>query len=173
MNCARADKLRAALLIAVTFSIGGCGGAVRAGPTLGPVPIEARIFQDNAGGIRSASERVIRDLTTWEQVWQEATSTQATRPALPDVDFERQMLLLVSAGRLSVVDRINVDSVGTRQEISEAGRRQEVLAVYYTILRGCPPSTREAFPIEIVRVRRFADNVRFLSVTVPGPGCRG
>jgi hypothetical protein len=146
--------------------------AARTGPALGPVPIEANVFQDNAGGIRTKSERVIRDAATWQQVWQEATSAQATRPPLPEVDFTRQMLLLVSTGRMSVVDGVNVDSVGARVEVADGGRKQEVLAVYYSVVRGCPASTREAYPVRIVRVRRFQDNVRFISATVPGPGCR-
>jgi hypothetical protein len=160
------------LIGVATVAVFASGCAARTGPTLGPVPIEARLLRDNGGGIRSSSERVIRDAAAWQQVWSEATSSQATPPPLPDVDFNRQMLLVVSAGRMSVVDGVSVDSVGTRAELTEAGRRQDVLAVYYTVLRGCPPSTREAYPVEIVRVRKFDGNVRFVAGSAPGAGCR-
>jgi hypothetical protein len=149
-----------------------CGGAVRSAPTLGPVPIESRIFRDNAGGIRYTAERVIRDATSWTEVWKEATSAQATPPSLPEVNFERNMLLMVAAGRMTVMDAIRVDSVGSREELTEAGRRQEVLAVYYTLVRGCPPSRREAYPVEIVRVRRSTSDVRFIARSESGPGCQ-
>ena len=73
---------------------------------------------------------------------------------------------------MSIVDGIRVDSVGTRQELNVAGRREEVLAVYYSLVKGCPPRTQEAYPVEMVRVRSFAGTVRFVPATVPGPGCR-
>jgi hypothetical protein len=157
--------------IVAAILIGACAGNVRPGPPLGPIAIESRLFSDNAGGIRNATERVIRDSATWRTVWREVTSTQATVPAMQTVDFQQNMLLLVAAGRMTIADAIRIDSVGNRSEMTEAGKRQDVVAVYYTIIRDCPPSTREAYPVEIVRVRRSAAEARFFKKSESGPGC--
>ena len=149
-----------------------CASAPRPGPPLGPIAIESRLFRDNAGGIRNAVERVVRDSTAWRATWTEVTSTQSDRPPLTAVDFSQNMVLVVAAGRMTIADAIRVDSVGNRSEMNEAGKRQDIVAVYYTIVRDCPPSTREAFPVEIVRVKRSMSQVRFFKKSEAGPGCQ-
>jgi hypothetical protein len=140
-----------------------CGRGVPSTPSpLGPVPIEARVFYDNGGGIRDSSQVVIRDAASLQDAWQRATSTQSSPPPAPEVDFDRQMLLLVSAGRMSPDDQIRVDSVGVRREVAVSGGNQDVLAVQYTITEGCRRFNRDAYPVEIVRVRRYDGEVRFI-----------
>ncbi len=165
--------VRQRLLAASTLLLVACAGAkVQSGPPLGPVAIEQRLFRDNAGGIRNAEERVIKDSTTWRDVWRLVTSTQATVPTVPSVDFKQNMVLVVAAGRMTIADAIRVDSVGNRAETNEAGKRVGIVAVYYTITRDCPASTREAYPVEIVRVRHSESTVRFFTKSEAGPGCR-
>jgi len=165
--------LRQQLTAACVLVLCACASAkVNSGPPLGPVAIEQRLFRDNASGIRNAEERVIMDSTTWRDVWRLATATQATQPPVPSVDFRQNMLLVVASGRMTIADAVRVDSVGNRAEMSQAGKRVGIVAVYYTITRDCPASTREAFPVEIVRVRRSESTVRFFSRSEAGPGCR-
>lgn len=139
---------------------------------LGPVPVEARVFYDNGGGIRDSGQVVIRDVATLQDVWQRATSTQSSPPPMPSVDFGRQMLLLVSAGRMSPDDEIHVDSVGVRREVAAAGGQHDVLAVQYTITQGCRRFNRDAYPVEIVSVRRYDGEVRFIGRRERATGCR-
>jgi hypothetical protein len=165
--------LRKQLLAASALLLGACAGArVQSGPPLGPVAIEQRLFRDNAGGIRNVEERVIKDSTAWRDVWRLVTATQATVPPVPTVDFRQDMLLVVAAGRMTIADAIRVDSVGNRAETNQAGKRVGIVAVYYTITRDCPSSTREAYPVEIVRVRKSESTVRFFTKSEQGPGCR-
>jgi hypothetical protein len=156
-------KMVSGLIVAVAVLVAGCGrgGPVAPAP-LGPVPAEARVFYDNGGGIQDSSQVVIRDAAALQEAWQRATSTQSSPPAAPDIDFSRQMLLLVSAGRMSPDDQIHVDSVGVRREVAVSGGTRDVLAVLYTITEGCRRFNRDAFPVEIVRVRRYDGDVRFV-----------
>jgi hypothetical protein len=149
--------------LALTVLLGACGRGVPSTPSpLGPVPIEARVFYDNGGGIRDSSQVVIRDAAALQEAWQRATSTQSSPPPVPEIDFGRQMLLLVAAGRMSPDDQIHVDSVGVRREVAVSGGNRDVLAVQYTITEGCRRFNRDAWPVEIVRVRRYDGEVRFI-----------
>src|SRR5687768_13590872 len=147
------------MIAAVLF--GACGRGGGAAPTprpLGPVPIEAQV--------------AIRDAATLQDIWRRATSTQSSPPPAPTVDFERQMLLLVASGRMRSGDEIHVDSVGTRREVTAAGREQEVLAVQYTITEACSRLQRDTYPLEIVRVRRYQGDVRFIGKRARASSCR-
>lgn len=149
--------------VVLAVMLGACGRGVPATPSpLGPVPIEARVFYDNGGGIRDSSQVVIRDAAALQEAWQRATSTQTSPPPAPEIDFDRQMLLLVAAGRMSPDDQIHVDSVGVRREVAVSGGNRDVLAVQYTITEGCRRFNRDAYPVEIVRVRRYDGEVRFI-----------
>jgi hypothetical protein len=64
---------------------------------------------------------------------------------MPTVDFGRDMVLVVGAGRMSPGDQIRVDSAGVR--------RGFFVAVVRTIVE-CRPFPAEAFPLEIVKVPR-------------------
>ena len=141
-------------------------------PPMAPLSIDARILRDDAGGIQSKEERVIRDSTEWRDIWGRATSRQSRPAALPQVDFRNNMVVLVATGAMTVADEIHIDSVASRTERTDAGRTQEVVWVYYSVVRDCPASTREAFPMEIVRVRRSTATVRFNQKTERGPNCR-
>ncbi|HSJ10167.1 MAG TPA: hypothetical protein VK928_09645 [Longimicrobiales bacterium] len=136
------------------------------------MPIEARLLYDNGGGVRDSGQIVIRDAETLRRVWTQATSTQSTPPAAPEVDFQRQMLLLVSSGRMSPDAEIHVDSVGARRERTADGREQEVLAVQFTITEGCRRFNRDAYPVEIVRIRRYDGEVRFHGRRERASGCQ-
>lgn len=156
-------RIVSGLTVAVAVLAGACGRGGPAAPApLGPVPADARVFYDNGGGIQDSSQVVIRDAAALQAAWQRATATQSSPPAVPDVDFSRQMLLLVSAGRMSPDDQIHVDSVGVRREVAVSGGTRDVLAVLYTITEGCRRFNRDAFPVEIVRVRRYDGDVRFI-----------
>jgi hypothetical protein len=121
---------------------------------LEPVPSAARVYYDDAPAFRDSVRLVVRDPDAWREVWLQATSTQTSVLPLPDVDFGRDMILVVGAGRLSPGDQIRVDSVGVRQG--------SFVVVIRTILE-CRPFPAAAYPLEIVRVRRNDKSVEFVS----------
>lgn len=152
-----------ALFLITVITLAACGRKSQpAAPApLGPVPIEARVFYDNGGGVRDSGQIVIREAATLRDVWQRATSTQSSPPPLPTVDFSKQMLIMVAGGRMSPDNQIHVDSVGRRRERNLDGKDQEVLTVAYTITEGCRKFNRDAYPVEIVRIRRYDGQIRF------------
>lgn len=152
---------RSILLLGAAMLATGCGGAPSMANPLAPVPGDARLLYDNSGGIQEAEQRVIRDPATLHEVWQRVTSTQDSPPPMPTVDFRREMVLLVAGGRMSPDDEMRVDSAGVRRESTPGGRQSEVLAVVYTVAEGCRRFPRPAYPVELVRIRRYDGEVRF------------
>lgn len=115
---------------------------------------DARIYYDDAAVAFTDSIRLtIRDVETWRNIWSRATAGQASAPPLPAIDFSRQMLLLVGAGRLRSGDQIHVDSVGTRKGTTVAVVRTTV---------ECQAFPAVAYPFEIVQVKRSERAVLFV-----------
>jgi hypothetical protein len=123
---------------------------------------DARIYYDDATAFTDSLRMIIQDVDTWQSVWARATRRQATAPPLPAVDFQRQTLLLVSAGRMRTGDEIHVDSIGTR-----GGQR---VAVVRTIVQ-CQTVPAPAYPLEIVRVARAAGALTFVERRVKSQDC--
>jgi len=150
-----------------------CGGkAPPPAVPMGPVPVEARLLYDNGGGIRDSGQIVIRDVASLQDVWQRATSTQSSPPPVPQVDFARDMVVAVLGGRMTPSDQIHVDSAGIRRERTPAGREQQVLAVHFTVTEGCTRINRDAYPVELVRLRRYNGEVRFMGKRERAANCR-
>lgn len=163
-----------ALLLAAACAAAACGGGKAPPPPvpMGPVPVDARLLYDNGGGIRDSGQIVIRDSTSLRDVWQRATSTQSSPPPMPAIDFSRDMVLAVSGGRMSPSDQLHVDSAGIRTERTPAGTQQRLLAVHYTVTEGCTRINRDAYPVELVKIRRYVGEVRFMGKRERAANCR-
>jgi len=160
------------LLLAAALGAAACGGKAPPALPMGPIPVEARLLYDNGGGIRDSGQVVIRDAGSLQDVWQRATSTQSTPPPVPQVDFQRDMVVAVSGGRMTPSDQIHVDSAGIRRERTPAGREEQVLAVHFTVTEGCTRINRDAYPVELVKLRRYNGEVRFLGRRQRAENCR-
>lgn len=163
-----------AALLALALGLGACGSKAPAPTTvpLGPVPVQARLLYDNGGGIRDSGQIVLRDAASFREVWQRATSPQSSPPPVPEVNFQSDMVIVVSGGRMSPSDQLHVDSAGTRRERTPAGQQQTVLAVHYTVTEGCTRINRDAYPVEVVRLRRYDGEVRFMGKRERAANCR-
>lgn len=125
------------------------------------MPPPLSLYTDNGGGIRDSVRIIVRDndaLRTW---WQQATSTQASPPPLPAVDFGREMVIIAAAGRQTPEEQIHVDSLLVRPELMPQGREQEVLTVVVRTVVGCGRMRTAAYPVVIVRARRFDGPIRW------------
>jgi hypothetical protein len=118
-----------------------------------PVDSSARVYYDDETGFTDSLRLTIRDEETFRGVWAQATQRQATSPALPEINFQSQMVLLVSAGRMRAGDQIHVDSIGRRE-----GR---LVAIVRTTVE-CQQFPAVAHPVEIVRVTRSESQVVFV-----------
>jgi hypothetical protein len=163
----------ASAFLAVLVVACGRGGGVSAPAPLNPIAIDAVEFETDAGGIADSLTVVIRDQETLAEMWSRATDRQQTPPPLPQVDFQRNMLLLVAGGRMPAGYDVRIDSIGIRQErVDESGRTRPVLVVQYTFTHACRRIARDAYPLEIVRVRRQDGEVRFDGRRDPPAACR-
>lgn len=164
----------ALLLLAV--GAGGCfrhhapPPAPQAAPALAPISPLARLYYDNGGGIQDSVRMVVRDASTLAGVWQRATSGQSAPASLPNVDFSKEMVIVAGAGRMTPDDQIRVDSVGVRKESAD-GRVRDVLTAWVSTIESCRKFRADAYPVEIVRVRRFDGTVRFAEQRVKPTGC--
>jgi hypothetical protein len=147
----------------------GCGrGAPPAAPAPAPapaalpVPEDAIVYSDNSGGIRDSLRLVIRDAGALTQIWQQATAQQSSPPPLPSVDFNREMVLVAAAGRMTPEDQIHIDSVQVRRAPDASGRNEQVMTALVRTVEGCRRFRADAYPIQIVRVRRFDGPVVFV-----------
>ena len=120
---------------------------------LTPVLSTARVYYDDSPAFRDSVRMVVRDGAAWRTVWAQATSAQPAPPPLPAVDFEREMVLVVGAGKMTPGDQIHVDSAGVRRDF--------FVAVVRTIVQ-CRPFPADAYPLEIVRVTRSDKTATFV-----------
>ncbi|HEU4457142.1 MAG TPA: hypothetical protein VFR81_29000 [Longimicrobium sp.] len=166
LRSARPCVLALVLACAVT-ACGGGGGA----PPLSPVPQAAVLYDDDAGGLRDSVRVVVRDAAGLERLWRQATAGQSAPPPIPPVDWRREMVVGVAAGRMMPNDRIRVDSVGVRREPGADGKEREVMAVLVRTTQGCERFTSAAFPVSLVRVRRYPGAVVFVERRERAAGC--
>jgi hypothetical protein len=168
-------------LVAGTFvtlaalSLAACG---RGGPGSPEPPApwvavgdEARLYSDNLSGIKDSTRIAIRDAAMFRDYWQRATSEQMSPPSPPNIDFSRDMVLVVAAGLRTPDDRIRVDSVVVRREVTTTGER-DVFNAIVRVIQGCSQFNADAYPVEIVRVRRFDGPVQFVERQQRAAECR-
>jgi len=98
-------------------------------------------------GIADSQRVVIRDTSAWRQYWTAVHRPFIPAPAVPDVDFRREMILLVSMGtRPSGGFVIRIDSAMTDA--------QRVLVQVTQIVpgRGCAVPAVVTRPVDLARV---------------------
>ncbi len=165
-------------LLLLPAALAACRGGGGPPPPPAPEPLarlEAaqRLYYDDGGGIADSMRVAVRDPATLRDLWDRATSTLDSPPALPTVDFTREMVLVVAAGRMNPGDRIQVDSAGVRSELDPDGRRREIMQAQVRIILDCTGFDADVYPVEIVRVRRFDGPVQFLHARERAPNCQG
>jgi hypothetical protein len=159
----QSKKFRAAYILLIIAGA-GCGKG-RPGPAAAPppepFPPPTQLYSDNGGGVRDSTRVIVRDASTLATYWQQATSAQPSPPPAPAVDFNRDMVIVVATGRMTAEDAVQVDSLFTRDELTESGRRVETLTVVVRTLQGCGRIKIPAYPVVIVKARRFTGPVKY------------
>jgi hypothetical protein len=140
---------------------GGGGGPAAQPPAPTRLPPPLPLYYDNGGGIRDSIRVVIREPAVFEDYWFNATMPQASPPPAPIIDFTDNMVIVVAAGRATPEEEIHVDSLLVQSEMNAQGEREETLTIVVRTVLGCGRFRTEAFPLEIVRVRRFSGPVRW------------
>ena len=106
------------LVAALALFTGGC---MSTGPnSLRPLPVEriARSCCREFSGLRDPARLVIREPGRFAQVWRDAYGAYEPAPPVPDVDFSRDMVIMVAMGEQrsggNAIEVTNVVAVGSR-----------------------------------------------------------
>jgi hypothetical protein len=130
-----------------------------------------RLYRDAVSGMRDSVRLVIRDQAALDDAWSRATSEQLEMPAVPAVDFGREMILVAAAGRMTTEDAIEVAAAGVQRRRTQQGDDVDVLVVQVRTFKGCGRVTADAFPVDIVKVTRFQGRVQWEEETQQETEC--
>jgi hypothetical protein len=159
------------LSILVVALVAACGGRTAPPGTVTRSLSPELVFSDNSGGIQDSMRVVIRNADTWRDRWRDVTAAHEQPPALPQIDFSNEMVVLVAAGRMTIEDQIRVESATVRSGRDARGRPEEVLEIEVQIVQGCGRLQRDGYPLEIVRVQRFDGPANFVVRRHQDPNC--
>ena len=154
---AEASRRIAVASLALTASAlaAACASAGPSGGSDAEQRIQSVVSETNSG-VEQARREVIRDAASWSRLWSEIHAGRVPLPALPAVDFGREMLIAVASGtRPTAGFSIQVTGVTTR------GDRLEV-----AVLERCPDADAIVAqvltqPVAVVRVARLAQAPTF------------
>ena len=100
----------------------------------------------------------------WRQLWERINQPFFPRPALPSIDFRREMIVVAalgkrpSAGYDVVIEGVEQDSIGIEVALRRAAPAP-----------GCPVSAVMTQPLDLARIPASDQPVRFRERTVVVP----
>lgn len=157
---------RAALALALILIAGCDRGASSPTSPDGVVPFTT-VHTAQFSGIAVRRGEVISRADVWQRTWDEINATISPKPALPAVDFERNILLLAALGdegdacKRVVIDRVERSGGALRVSVKET--RPPASCV-------CPPVAVR--PVHVVSIPRAATGASFdFRQVTEGPGC--
>ena len=94
---------RSFLVILVCLGFASCQAATPLAGS-GAVPVLQRLPGEFAGpmvdsGLRTPIELAVTDAAKWQEIWTQLVSRRRPVPALPNVDFDRSTVVVVSIGQ--------------------------------------------------------------------------
>jgi hypothetical protein len=150
----------ALLLIALASGVLGCTQPLAPEPLTTPVPV-VRLRAEPypltfSSGLTQPQRLVIRDPAAWTEVWAAVWLRHSPLPELPQVDFAREMLVVVALGeRPTGGYGILVDS---------AAAKPGGLTIWVRTISpgpGCAVTPAVSQPVDIARLPRSEGVVRF------------
>jgi hypothetical protein len=169
-------SMRRSAAILLTLPLAACGRHSAPPPPVAPgrraeaVQDADRLYRDDRTALDSVRV-VISDPESLKLWWGRATAdTPEPRPTVPTVDFTKNNVLLVAAGRRNAGDRIRVDSVGFEIRPEPGGGRSEVWFAIVRTIPDCNPFPGTAYPVEVVRIPKVSSQLEFVDRVVACPG---
>lgn len=148
-----------------------CHGALAAGqPGLARDPLPVTRLASNSvsfslfSGYADSARFVVRDSRAWREAWQTIHRPFIPPPAVPSIDFTREMVLVAALGARAsggyeiVFENVREDTSG----IEVALRVSEPA-------RGCPVAAAMTQPVDLARIPTSARPVRFRQRNVVVP----
>lgn len=142
------------LVVSSLLLLLACGGQLPTSPGHG-LPI-VTVVAAQSSGIDAGREEVIRDAEAWARAWREIHARRSPAAPLPEVDFSRQMLLLVALGeRPDGCHDVEIAGVEGAGDALRVAVREIVPGP------GCICTMALVQPVHVVSVERTAGEVRF------------
>ena len=96
-------RVRSLMLFVVALAWSACGASpsapVRAEESLPLTRLRAEPYSFTySSGLREPQRLVVRDQVAWQQVWTSIWEGHLPQPALPAIDFAREMVIVVALG---------------------------------------------------------------------------
>ncbi|MEE8419749.1 MAG: protease complex subunit PrcB family protein [Dehalococcoidales bacterium] len=107
------------------------------------------IDKGSSSGIETGERLVIESAADWEDLWGEHTALRTPAPALPGIDFSRQMVIAVFSGLKS--------TGGYSVEITEIRATNRELNIVYQVTEPGPDdmvTEAETQPFHIIKIGR-------------------
>jgi hypothetical protein len=112
-------------------------------------------------GVRERLRVVIRDSASWNAQWRQLTATLSPSPAVPGVDFSREMVVVAAMGtQRSGGYSIHIDSVSARNG------RLSVVVREVSPGKNCMTTMALTSPAVAVRVSRRDEEASFVEQSV-------
>ena len=109
-----------------------------------------------SSGIKEKLQLVIRDQSAWRDIWKVINETKLQLPSLPEIDFSREMIVVVGLGqRTSGGYSILVDRA------YEVGDQLQIEVVSRSPGRTCLVPAVMTQPVDVVRLPRMERSVIF------------
>ena len=102
-----------------------------------------------SSGLTQSQQMIIRDVEQWRQTWEAIWRHSSPRPALPDIDFSRDMLIVAALGERP--------TGGYSIFIDAASAGADRLAIRLRSVspgNGCAVTLAQTQPVDIARVPR-------------------
>ncbi len=159
------------ILLSAVLTIAGCGFSLlqagQEGADAGtPVPVTPlrescatcapRGSFEVYTGITDRQRLVIRDREAWREVWKRIYAQRSPTPPLPEIDFAKEMLVVVAMGEKS--------TGGYGIIIDGASERDDRLAIKVRGIspgKGCMTTQALTAPVDIVRLKKTERPVVF------------
>ena len=107
-------------------------------------------------GIVKRLRIVIRDRDAWVELWKQLSSKQFPQPPLPEIDFSREMLIVVAMGEQGTGGfSISVDGV------YEKNNKIEVIVKSFRPGKKCMLTQALTQPVDVVRLKKSDYSVVF------------
>ena len=97
--------------------------------------------------VRFAQDRVIADVGTFTQFWEEAYPDADSRPPLPQVDFGRRIVVVAASGHPSPGHQIRIDRIARR---GTAVNAVEVIIRQTRVSRLCGIAPNVAYNLHVI-----------------------
>jgi hypothetical protein len=164
--------MRRELLLLGVLGAAGCAsatdrdaGSLRTDTITSPVqglqPLR-QLLQEHSSGVNDSTRRVITDSTMFVQLWRSVYSRRGHEPAVPAVDFSREMVIVASMGARNTGGyTIAVDSVRT------AGAEVQVFITSRIPGPTCGTTAAITQPVVMVAVPRAQLTARYVEQVTP------